>query len=129
MHNWMCLGSHFQAFPSFSQVWVLQIGNLGPWSILRVQPFAHKLAKTEKKHNGSRKNKETGTRKPRKSAEKNQKRSKRGDDRMTSFKKKKEEAQAYLDMAAREKALKQLGIEDRFEFADHAKIYNADTRR
>ena len=48
---------------------------------------------------------------------------------MTSFNKKKEEAQAHLDMAAREKALKQLGIEDRFEFADHAKIYNAEHGR
>jgi hypothetical protein len=44
---------------------------------------------------------------------------------MTSFNKKKEEAQALLDMEARETALKKLGIEDRFEFADHAKIYNA----
>ena len=48
---------------------------------------------------------------------------------MTSFNKKKEEAQAHLDMVAREKALKQLGIEDRFEFADHAKIYNAEHGR
>ena len=45
---------------------------------------------------------------------------------MTSFNKKKEEALAHLDMAARETALNQLGIEDRFEFADHAKIYNAE---
>ena len=65
-------------------------------------------------------------RKPRNSAEKTQTRRKRGDDRSTSFNKKKEEARAHLDMAARETALKQLGIEDRFEFADQAKIYNAE---
>ena len=45
---------------------------------------------------------------------------------MTSFNKKKEEARAHLDIAARESALNQHGIEDRFEFADHAKIYNAE---
>ena len=45
---------------------------------------------------------------------------------MTSFNKKKEEARAHLDIAARETALNQLGIEDRFEFADHAKIYNSE---
>ena len=45
---------------------------------------------------------------------------------MTAFNNKKKEALAHLDMAAREMALKQLGIEDRFEFADHAKIYNAE---
>ena len=45
---------------------------------------------------------------------------------MTSFNKKKEEARAHLDIAARESALNQLGIEDRFEFADHEKIYNAE---
>ena len=36
---------------------------------------------------------------------------------------------AHLDMAAHETALNQLGIEDRFEFADHAKIYNAEHGR
>ena len=56
-------------------------------------------------------------------------RRKRGDDRMTAFNKKKEEALAHLDMAARETALKQLGIEDRFEFADNAKIHNAEHGR
>ena len=85
--------------------------------------------KMAKKRNGCRKNKETGKRKPRKSAGKSQTRRIREDDRMTSFNKKKEEAQAFLDMEARETALKQLGIEDRFEFADHAKIYNAEHGR
>ena len=46
---------------------------------------------------------------------------------MTAFNKKKKAARAHLDMAARETALKQIGIEDRFEFVDHAKIYNAFT--
>ena len=46
---------------------------------------------------------------------------------MTAFNKKKEEARAHLDMAARGTALKQLCIEDRFKFADHAKIDNAFT--
>ena len=36
---------------------------------------------------------------------------------------------ARADMTARVTALKQLGIEDRFEFADHAKIYNAEHGR
>ena len=45
---------------------------------------------------------------------------------MTSFNKKKEEALAHLDIDARETALNQLGTEDRFEFADQAKIYNAE---
>ena len=46
---------------------------------------------------------------------------------MTAFNKKKEEARAHMDMAACETSLKQLGIENIFEFADHAKIYNAFT--
>ena len=45
---------------------------------------------------------------------------------MTAFNEKKEEAQAHLDMVACKTVLKQLGIEDRFEFADQAKIYNAE---
>ena len=48
---------------------------------------------------------------------------------MTAFNKKKEKALAHLDMEARETALKQFGIEDRFEFADHTKIYNAEHGR
>ena len=48
---------------------------------------------------------------------------------MTAFNKKKEEALAHLDMAARETALKQLGMEDRFEFADNAKICIAEQGR
>ena len=77
-------------------------------------------------HRRNKKNKETGKRKPRESAEQNQKQRQKEHDRMTTFKKKKEEEQALQDMMARETALKQLGIEDRFEFADHAKIYNAE---
>ncbi len=45
---------------------------------------------------------------------------------MTAFNKTKAEAQAFKDMTARETALKQLGIEDVFEFADHAEIYNSE---
>ena len=48
---------------------------------------------------------------------------------MTAFNKKKEEALAHLDIAARETALKQLGFEGRFEFADYAKICNAEPGR
>ena len=76
----------------------------------------------KKGHRRNQKNKETGKRKPRKSAEQNQKQRKKEHDRMTTFNKKKEEEQALQDMTARETALKQLCIEDRFEFADHAKI-------
>ena len=74
----------------------------------------------------SKKNKETGRRKPRKSAAQKQKQCEKEHERMTAFNKTKAEEQAFKDMTARETALKQLGIEDVFEFADHAKIYNAE---
>ena len=128
-HNWMCTSHISKTCPAFRRFCV---ANRKPWAVVKsyiVQPIDHRMTKTKKKHNGSRKNKETGTRKPRKSAEKNQTRRKRGDDRMTAFNKKKEKALAHLDMEARETALKQFGIEDRFEFADHTKIYNAEHGR
>ena len=74
----------------------------------------------------SKKNKETGRRKPRKSAAQKQKQCEKEHERMTAFNKTKAEEQAFKDMTARKTALKQLGIEDVFEFADHAKIYNAE---
>ncbi len=45
-------------------------------------------------------------------------------ERMTAFNKTKAEEPAFQHMTARETALKQLGIGDVFEFADHAEIYN-----
>ena len=74
----------------------------------------------------SKKNKETGRRKSWKSAAQRQKQCEKEHERMTAFNKTKAEEQAFKDMTARETALKQLGIEDVFEFADHAKIYNAE---
>ena len=74
----------------------------------------------------SKQNKDTGKRKPRKSAPQKQKLRKKGLERMTAFNKTKAEEQAFKDMTARETALNQLGIGNVFEFADHAKIYNAE---
>lgn len=132
--RWLTFASVCKDLAGFV-VW--RIGKHGPWSNCTLYidyctlyiDITKKMAKTRKKRNGSRKNKETGKGKPRKSAQKNQTRRIREDYRMATFNRKKEEAQAYLDMEARETALKQLGIEDRFEFADHAKIYNADHGR
>ena len=45
---------------------------------------------------------------------------------MTIFNRRKEKEEALKDINARETALEKLGIKDRFEFADHAKIYNAE---
>ena len=74
----------------------------------------------------SKKNKETGKRKPRKSAAQKQKQREKEHERMTAFNKTKAEEQAFKDMTARETALRQLGIGDVFEFADHAEIYNSE---
>ena len=74
----------------------------------------------------SKKNKETGKRKPRKSAAQKQKQREKEHERMTAFNKTKAEEQAFKDMTARETALKRLGIGDVFEFADHAEIYNSE---
>ena len=74
----------------------------------------------------SKKNEETGKRKPRKSAAQKQKQREKEHERMTAFNKTKAEEQAFKDMTARETALKQLGIGDVFEFADHAEIYNSE---
>ena len=74
----------------------------------------------------SKKNEETGKRKPRKSAAQKQKQREKEHERMTAFNKTKAEEQAFKDMTARETALKQLSIGDAFEFADHAEIYNSE---
>ena len=60
----------------------------------------------------SKKNKETGKRKPRKSAAQKQKQREKEHERMTAFNKTKAEEQAFKDMTARETALKRLGIGD-----------------
>jgi hypothetical protein len=59
----------------------------------------------------SKKNKETGKRKTRKSASQKQKQREKEHERMTAFNKTKAEEPAFLDMTTRESALKQLGNE------------------
>ena len=68
MHNGMCTGSHFQAFPSFSRVLWCHGGKsetLGRGQIVYCTALHHKMAKTKKKRNGEQ---GIGMRKPRKSA-------------------------------------------------------------
>ena len=107
------------------------IAMCGPWSNLFVEekqiwslPGHSMIGKMAKKR--SKQNKDTGKRKPRKSAAQKQKQREMARERMASFNETKAEEQACKDMAARETALKQLGIGNVFEFADHAKIYNAE---
>ena len=76
--------------------------------------------------NKNKKDKETGKRKPRKSKNGKQKQREKNSERMTIFNRRKEKEEALKDMNTRETALEKLGIKDRFEFADHAKIYNAE---
>ena len=76
--------------------------------------------------NKNKKDKETGKRKPRKSKNGKQKQREKNSERMTIFNRRKEKEEALKDINARETALEKLGIKDRFEFADHAKMYNTE---
>ena len=79
------------------------------------------MAKNKKKIN-----KEPGKRKPRESANQKKKRRNKQYERITAFNIKKTKEKALEDMKARESALERLGINDGFEFADHAKMYNTE---
>ena len=84
-----CALAHISKLTAFLRCGKSQIGKLGQWSkctlykavtlrhfVPSPSPFANEMAKTTKIRNGSRKHKETGTRKPRKSPGKNQTRRK-----------------------------------------------------